>query len=645
MKRICIYLTYDKEKKVDKYIGYMLKELRTCTDYLAVVCNYEEIFCGAEILEENADVVFYRENKGFDAGGFKDALCRFLGWDEIEQYDQLILVNDSMFGPFRPMKDIFSEMDRRPADFWGLAKHGENRTSSLGYIAEHIQSFFIVIRFKMLHSIQFREFWNQLPYFTSFSETIKKYEILFTKYFSELGFTYDSLAETQVNDSENGIYNYAQYGYIPYEMIKKRNFPFLKRQPLRGITQYYQTQESFRRAIDYIDKQTDYDVNLIWDNIIRTFNISDLQRSLHLQYIISPEQREGTLEKTAIIIFVSHQESLESILEYIAATEYNEIFYIVSKQEEYLENYRKQGLKCINLEAVKFSQLAAFLSGYSFVCFLHDTDLTTDNRPGYIGKSYFFHIWDNLLKNRNHVLGIIDYFFQEPRLGLLMPPQPNFGDYFGEYGKGWNGKWDSVSKLVKRLRIHCQISRQSAPFRVTDNLWIRGCILKRIAGFNEMEIELLPYLWGYLAQDAGYYSGIVESLEYTSMNEVNLQHYLQETASQIRRYGNNFRNFREMKENMLVHALQEFCRQYEKIFVYGAGDMARRYSAFIPNIETYVVSDGMEKEEELYGIPIRFLSHIQVSDCCGMVLCLDDKNQAEVMPLLEKQGIKKYFCI
>ena len=108
MKRICIYLTYDKQKIIDQYIGYMLKELRSCVDYLVVVCNNKEIIFGSDILEENADQIFYRENIGFDAGGFKDALCYFLGWEKVRQYEELVLVNDSMFGPFRAMQDIFS---------------------------------------------------------------------------------------------------------------------------------------------------------------------------------------------------------------------------------------------------------------------------------------------------------------------------------------------------------------------------------------------------------------------------------------------------------------------------------------------------------------------------------------------------------
>ena len=42
-----------------------------------------------------------------------------------------------------------------------------------------------------------------------------------------------------------------------------------------------QTQENLRLAVDYIDRETDYDADLIWENIIRTLNMADLQRSLH----------------------------------------------------------------------------------------------------------------------------------------------------------------------------------------------------------------------------------------------------------------------------------------------------------------------------------------------------------------------------
>ena len=103
MKRICIYLTYDKQKIADKYIGFMLKELRTCVEFLVVVCNTPFIAEGRENLEAYADAVFYRENTGFDAGGYKDALCHLIGWDKVLAFDELVLVN----GPAIPCLDRF----------------------------------------------------------------------------------------------------------------------------------------------------------------------------------------------------------------------------------------------------------------------------------------------------------------------------------------------------------------------------------------------------------------------------------------------------------------------------------------------------------------------------------------------------------
>lgn len=263
----------------------MLKELRCCADYLVVVCNETTIVCGSDILEKYADDIFYRQNIGFDAGGFKDVLCMYLGWDKVLQFDELVLVNDSMFGPFKKMKHIFEEMDTKKVDFWGLIKFGESLTQG-EYIPEHIQMFFCVIRSAMLHDNEFRKYWDKLPYYKTFNAVVHGYEMEFTSFFVKLGYSYATLADTQTNDSNNISNNYMQYGTICYELIKKRNFPFLKKQQIAYNTLNMQTQENLRQAIDHIAKNTDYDVNLIWQNIIRTMNVSDLQRNLHLRYVM-----------------------------------------------------------------------------------------------------------------------------------------------------------------------------------------------------------------------------------------------------------------------------------------------------------------------------------------------------------------------
>lgn len=107
MRRLCIYITYDFENIVDDYINYMLHELRKVVDCLVVICNYECIVRGINHIQPYADKIYYRSNMGFDAGAYKDALCSYIGWDEIGSYDELLMINDSFYGPLYPFESVF----------------------------------------------------------------------------------------------------------------------------------------------------------------------------------------------------------------------------------------------------------------------------------------------------------------------------------------------------------------------------------------------------------------------------------------------------------------------------------------------------------------------------------------------------------
>jgi len=645
MKRLGIYLTYDKQNKIDRYIGYFLKELKTCVSSLVVVCNMEGIEQGEENIRQFADQVFFRKNVGFDAGGFKDALCNLIGWETVLKYDELVLANDSMFGPFYPMVDIFAQMEKKSVDFWGLTKNGPYQKIGIDSFQEHIQTFFLVIRSKMLYSNYFKNYWEEMPYYNSFNQTIRKYELQFTPHFSSLGYTYDVLSNIDINNSENFENNYCQYAEISYELLKKRNFPFFKKKPLTDEFELLEenTQENMRQSIDYIDHETDYNVDLIWDNVLRTLNVADLYRTLHFQYIISPLQTK-TANQVSIIIFIAYPSSYEYIAEYLQKIPSECKIEIVSHDNSLLIPYQQCGYHC---NIIPQERVGVFLSQFcscDYVCVLHDTDLTSQSRKSCTGKSFFYNIWNNLVKNKEHIYGIEACFEKEYRLGFLTSPQPNFAEFFADVGSGWNGYYKVVHRIVTELGINCQISENKAPYRVTNEFWIRGCILKRLKDIAAADLPYLPYLWSYLAQDAGYYSGIVESPEYAAIHEVNLQYYLDRITDQVRQTYGEFGNFLELQKRISESALEKFCTRFAHIYVYGTGLTARRYQDILSDIEAYVVSDGQVKLESLNGKPVKYLSEIDLMEDCGIVLCLYKANQAQVISLLKERGFTNYFC-
>ncbi len=644
MKRFCIYLTYDRQNIVDEYIGYMLKELKSCVDYLVVVCNETTIVRGREILQTYADEVFYRENIGLDAGGFKAALTELVGWEKVLSFDELVLVNDSIFGPFCPMKDIFREMSKKEVDFWGLSGHGEYRREELDSFPEHIQSFFITVRSAMLHSSQFKDYWETMPYYGTYNQVVREYEMQFTRIFSNFGYTYDVLADVEANNSSNPANNYCQFRRISCELIKKRNFPFLKKQQIAEDKLDEQTQQELYQAIDYIDKSTDYDVNLIWRNVIRTLNITDLQRNLHLQYIIPEEQHDADSDqKIVIIVCISHDKSAEYVLEYL--TKLDSEIKIIADDKELLNDYKRYGYECETvLQKDRLTYFKGFCT-YDMVCILNDTDMTSEARPNYIGKSYFFGIWNNLIKDKNHILGIQKLFKTNPYLGMLTSPQSNFGIFLGSLGGGWEGGYEEILRIVKTKKYQCQISEDKPPFNKFENFWIRGELLKSLNSWKSEEFRYLPYIWGYIAQDSGYYSGIVESSEYAVMNEVNLQYYLEQIVELIRTNYGEFDDIIGLKKKIFQASLYEFCKSHKSILIYGTGILARKYKSLLPKAEAYVISDGQMKVEDIDGIPVKYLSEIVKLEDYGIVLCLNKKNQVQAIEQLEQYGAKDYLCI
>ena len=61
MKRIAIYVIYDRQSIIHEYIEHVLREIKKHVHYLVVVCNFRHIESGAEFLQNHADRLIYRE--------------------------------------------------------------------------------------------------------------------------------------------------------------------------------------------------------------------------------------------------------------------------------------------------------------------------------------------------------------------------------------------------------------------------------------------------------------------------------------------------------------------------------------------------------------------------------------------------------
>ena len=422
MKRISIFCTYDAEGIIDRYISYCLSELRNNSDTVIVVCNMEEIIKGKEYLSKYSDHIYYRKNVGMDAGAFKDAMVNLIGWEELSAYDEIVLMNDSLYGPFIDMKLIFDEMDGKDLDFWGLLKCASFVEHKIKY-QEHIHSFFLAFRRGLFESDIFKNYWEKMPYYTNYSETVINYETYLTQYFVSNGYVCDVYSDTQANVFENGLENYPQCSWIPYELIVKRKFPFLKRHVFR--MQPFELLENgslgqINRTLKYISDETGYDVDLILENAIRTQNAKKLITDLNLIYFT--DKSDAMLKTGTIIIlsgglsneFVSELKIFDGCINYFSVGNFGDIKTLLFEDTEYI----------------------------GFVGYL-DLKTANDDIRKRITKAEIERIKENML------LGAPDQFFnQNRRLGLLVIPNAHYDI------KGNNGVPQLTAFWIRKEFIH-----------------------------------------------------------------------------------------------------------------------------------------------------------------------------------------------
>ena len=187
-KRLGIFVFYDKDGIVDNYISYLLEETNKILSRLIIVCNGYISPEGRERLSNFSKEIYVRKNEGFDGGAYKYVLTECMDRQEVIRYDELLLFNDTFYGPFYPWEYVFNKMDNKECDWWGLSKH-EKALINNKRIDSHIQSYFMVIKKKVLCSDVFWNFWNRLSGLNTFDDTVEKFEIGFSNCMTTAGFT------------------------------------------------------------------------------------------------------------------------------------------------------------------------------------------------------------------------------------------------------------------------------------------------------------------------------------------------------------------------------------------------------------------------------------------------------------------------
>lgn len=212
-----VFFSYDKQNVIDKTVLKTISQLSMVVSRLIIVCNMELDEGEMSKLLQYTDEVVIRKNVGFDMGAYADVITKYIGEEQLCFFDEVVLCNDTFFGPFVPMADIVDKMRRKQVDICGL--NIVNRG-----ILTHIQSYFLLFGKRTIETGDlYRYFQEEVnPLEDDIKQVYGTAEPYLWEYFREKGYGLGALIDTECFD----IYKSSDYCLEKYDMpyLKKKCF-------------------------------------------------------------------------------------------------------------------------------------------------------------------------------------------------------------------------------------------------------------------------------------------------------------------------------------------------------------------------------------------------------------------------------------
>ncbi len=565
-KRLGVFIFYDRDNIVDDYVLYLLNDICSNFSHLTIISNSELNETEKKKLEIFSKDIIIRENAGLDAGAL---YMYFNNSVDYQNYDEVVCFNDTFFGPFYSFKKVFEEMDKKDVDFWGLALGHKQRDGygimKEGYIPEHIQTFFISFRKKVLLSEAFKNYWKNYDYenMQTFYDVVTKHELRFTKYLHEHGFSYDSYIK-DTNASEKFTENYNNYNYNSSTQIiedhalyiKRKNFIASKRDFL-----YLTDRGDLNKSFEYIKNHTNYDVSLIWKNILRLYNLNDIHEAFGLYSIISNDKIKFQ-ENIAYIIYIDNKlikETLAKRLEEIKAN-----FFIFTTQNEICDFFKE---KEYNVEKIKrntfYKKYASLIEKIQekYVGFMFIPEHEED-KINIIEETVYNTYIDGIMKNEDYIANVLNQFEKDSNLGVSYAPNNIHYDYFF---KSIHWEIPVFEKLKELLPQYKMFRLEKLPISFSEAWIAKKEILTKI-NYEDMNItedsffsKCLSLYISYFSAINSFYSNVILDIEEAKNQLTNLNCI----------YKNTYQKIQEIKNIPLTYtedlnSIDELKKQYKE---------------------------------------------------------------------------------
>lgn len=554
--RVVSYAIWDRRGGVEDYVLHALDALRPHAGRIIAVVNGTLTDDARAALATVTDEILVRENTGFDIAAHA-AVLHHLG-AELADYDEVVMCNDTWFGPVRPFGPVFDRMDAQVLDFWGMTDHPRlqpNPFTGSGILPEHLQSFWIAARRSLHQSPQWQSYWETLPLFASYEDAVQQHEVLFTERFREGGFiARAAFPHADYPSDHAALFN--------ADLLLDAGCPVLKRRPFFHFPPFLDRHAVIDRWTIEAAERHGYPVELILRNLARTVEPKVVNTNLAMHDVL-PEvdvsYDAAVPLRIVAILHIFYVEMTDAMVDLVDTLPGAYDLVVTTPDSERAEAIAQiiaarpregRRVEVRVLESNDGRDQSAFLvacrdvllSGeYDLVVKLHSKKTPQD---GYaVGRHFANQQFRNLLNSPGYTANLLALFQRESGLGIVYPPMIHIG--YPTMGRGWWSNKPGFATWCERLGIQVPLDEISplAPYGsmyvarpealrlLIDHEWtfadFGGAEAYRDGGLAHI-LERMP---SYAAAELGYHTRTVSTAEYLSISHTSMEFNLDQMSA------------------------------------------------------------------------------------------------------------------
>jgi lipopolysaccharide biosynthesis protein len=290
---VCFFASYSYGNEIQEYVFYYLAELKKNNFDIVFISSSPLRDIDIDRLKSVSSLIIEKSNYGLDFSSW------YIGLKQLKfgkKYSNVLLVNDSVFGPLYDLADTISIAEKSDVDMFGMTDSRE--------ISYHLQSYFLYFKSTIIKSSAWLKFWNDFKLIDDKQQIISDYEIGLSQFMLKNNFKLGAFSSyNELSKDLNIVVDCNQALAFYNELITRYNFPFFKRELL--------IKEGISNVFSHLGISID---TRLWKNSIEShtkypvFLIENFQ-SYYFNFMKTTSLRNQR-KKSSKVLFISHNASL-----------------------------------------------------------------------------------------------------------------------------------------------------------------------------------------------------------------------------------------------------------------------------------------------------------------------------------------------